>query len=86
MPRKQFGILLQHYGRESIEEVLLSRIRTVTLNILASSRQQISHKEWSKNRQVPVTDENRSACMKHITARKFELWNTLQLKNLHQLQ
>jgi len=44
------------------------------------------YKEWSKNRQVQVTEENRSTCVKHVTAHKFELWNILQLKNLHRLQ
>jgi len=44
------------------------------------------YKEWSKNRKVQVTEENRSACVEHVTAHKFELWNILQLKNLHPLQ
>jgi len=41
------------------------------------------YKEWSKNRQVQVTDENESACVEHVAAYKFELWNILQLKSLH---
>jgi len=44
------------------------------------------YKEWSKNRHVQVTDKNRLACVEHVTTQKFELWNILQLKNLHRLQ